>query len=116
LRSKRDAEDSLKSLTDRRIAKTEMAVADDQQSAGGYEHQIDSRLIAARLESLSFSDHFFIQLLLGQGIMVLLLVCVALKRLRYATYLFAGATTMAIVALATGTGPSLRQGRDCGCE
>lgn len=68
----------------------------------GYEHQTDPRLIAARLQSLSFPDHFFTQLLLGQGMLLLLLLCIALKRLRYAAYLFAAAATMAIVALAAG--------------
>ena len=33
----------------------------------GYEHQIDPGLIVARLVSPNFPEHFFVQLLLGQG-------------------------------------------------
>jgi hypothetical protein len=67
----------------------------------GYEHQIDPGLIVARLVSPNFPEHFFVQLLLGQGLLILLVLGIALRRPRYACYLLAAAAIMAIVALAT---------------
>jgi len=67
----------------------------------GYEHQIDPGLIVARLVSPNFPEHFFVQLLLGQGLLILLVLGIAPRRPRYACYLLAAAAIMAIVALAT---------------
>jgi hypothetical protein len=68
----------------------------------GYEHQIDLVGIAGRVASLSFPAHFFVQLILAQGILILLLVLIAMKVARYAVYLAAAAGVMAFVAVATG--------------
>jgi hypothetical protein len=67
----------------------------------GYEHQIDPAGIAGRLASLTFPIHFFVQLILAQGILILLLVLFAMKRSRYAVYLAAAAGVMALAAVAT---------------
>lgn len=48
-----------------------------------------------------FSPHFFVQLVLGQGMLVLLLVCIAIKQPRYAAYILTSAVVVAVVALAT---------------
>jgi hypothetical protein len=50
----------------------------------------------------NFSRSFFIQLILAQGILILLLVLIAMKAVRYAVYLAAAAGVMAFVAVATG--------------
>jgi hypothetical protein len=68
----------------------------------GYEHQINPAGIAGRIASLSFPAHFFVQLILAQGILILLLVLIAAKLARYAVYLAAAAGVMALVAVATG--------------
>ena len=67
----------------------------------GYEHQIDPAGIVGRVASLTFPAHFFVQLILAQGILILLLVLIAMKRARYALYLAAAAGVMALVAVAT---------------
>jgi hypothetical protein len=67
----------------------------------GYQHQVDPARIAARLASPSFPDHYFVQLTLAQGVPVLLLLCIAMRRPRYAAYLLTAAAVMALVALAT---------------
>ena len=48
----------------------------------GYEHQIDPGRIVARLAAPNFPEHFFVQLLLGQGLLVLLVLGIALRRPR----------------------------------
>jgi len=68
----------------------------------GYAHQIDPIGIAGRLTSLTFPAHFFIQLISARGILILLLVLIAMKAVRYAVYLAAAAGVMAFVAVATG--------------
>jgi len=68
----------------------------------GYEHQIDPAGIMGRLASLTFPAHFFVQLILAQGILILLLVLIAMKAVRYAVYLAAAGGVMALVAIATG--------------
>jgi hypothetical protein len=67
----------------------------------GYAHQIDPAHIVAQLTSLNFPAHFFIQLILAQGILVLLLVLIATKQPRYAAHLLISATAVSAVALAT---------------
>lgn len=67
----------------------------------GYEHQIDPAGIIGRVTALTFPAHFFVQLILAQGILVLLLVLIAMKTTRYAVYLAASAGVMALVAVAT---------------
>jgi len=68
----------------------------------GYAHQIDPAGIAGRLASLTFPTHFFTQLILAQGILILLLVLIATKAARYAVYLAVAAGVMALAAVATG--------------
>jgi hypothetical protein len=68
----------------------------------GYEHQIDPAGIASRIGSLSFPFHYFVQLILAQGVPLLLLLYIAGRRPRDAAYLLAGALVMALVALAAG--------------
>ncbi len=68
----------------------------------GYEHQIDPAGIVGRIASLTFPAHFFVQLILAQGILILLLILIAMKEARYAVYLAAAAGVMALVAVATG--------------
>jgi hypothetical protein len=67
----------------------------------GYEHQIDPGQIGARLTSLEFPHHFFIQLVLSQGLLVVLLLGIAMREPRYAVYLLLSAAVMAIVAVGT---------------
>ena len=67
----------------------------------GYEHQIDPAHIVAQVTSLNFPTHFFIQLILAQGMLVLLLVFIATKQPRYAAYLLISAAAVAMTALAT---------------
>jgi hypothetical protein len=67
----------------------------------GYQHQIDPAHIVAQLISLNFSPHFFIQLILAQGVLILLLIFIATKQPRYAAYLLASAAAVSVVALAT---------------
>jgi hypothetical protein len=67
----------------------------------GYAHQIDPAHIVAQLKSLNFSAHFFIQIVLAQGLLVLLLVFIANKRARFAAYLLISAAAVAVTALAT---------------
>ncbi|HET8918074.1 MAG TPA: hypothetical protein VFN27_00160 [Xanthobacteraceae bacterium] len=67
----------------------------------GYAHQIDPAHIAAQLRSLNFPAHFFIQLIIAQGMPVLLLVFIATKQPRYAAYLLISAVAVAVTALAT---------------
>jgi hypothetical protein len=73
----------------------------------GYEHQIDPAGIIGRVTALTFPAHFFVQLILAQGILVLLLVLIAMKTTRYAVYLAASAGVMALVAVATWPGTRL---------
>ena len=67
----------------------------------GYAHQIDPHQIIARLTSLSFPTHFFIQAVLAQGLLVLLLGLIAMRRPRYAAYLLISASAALAMALAT---------------
>jgi hypothetical protein len=67
----------------------------------GYAHQIDPVHIAGQLKSLNFSAHFFIQLILAQGLLALLLALIATKQLRYAAFLLVSAAAVALAALAT---------------
>jgi hypothetical protein len=67
----------------------------------GYQHQIDPAHIAAQFISLNFPAHFFIQMILAQGMLVLLLILIATKQLRYAAYLLISAAAVCVVALAT---------------
>jgi hypothetical protein len=67
----------------------------------GYQHQIDLAHIIAQLTSLNFPAHFFIQLFLAQGMLVLLLVLIATREPRYAAYLVISAAAVSVVALAT---------------
>ena len=67
----------------------------------GYQHQIDPAPIVAQLTSLNSPAHFFVQLVLGQGMLVLLLVCIAIEQPRYAAYILTSAVVVAVVALAT---------------
>jgi hypothetical protein len=67
----------------------------------GYQHQIDPAHIVAQLISLNFPPHFFIQLILAQGVLILLLIFIATKQPRYAAYLLASAAAVSVVALAT---------------
>jgi hypothetical protein len=68
----------------------------------GYAHQIDPAGIIGRVAGLTFPAHFFVQLILAQGIPILLLVLSAMKAARYAVYLAAAAGVMALVAVTTG--------------
>ena len=74
----------------------------------GYAHQIDPAHIVAQLKSLNFSAHFFIQMILAQGLLVLLLVFIANKRARFAAYLLVSAAAVAVTALAAGEPARLR--------
>jgi hypothetical protein len=67
----------------------------------GYQHQIDPAQIVAQLKSLNFPGHFFIQLILAQGLPLLLLVFIATKQPRYAAYLLISAAAVSVTALAT---------------
>lgn len=67
----------------------------------GYAHQIDPHEIVAQLTSLSFPTHFFIQAVLAQGLLVLLVVLIAVQRPRYAAYLLTSAAALLVMALAT---------------
>jgi hypothetical protein len=67
----------------------------------GYAHQIDPAQIAGQLKSLNFSAHFFIQLILAQGLLVLLLVLIATKQPRHAAYLLIAVVAIVVTALAT---------------
>ncbi len=67
----------------------------------GYQHQIDPAYIVAQLASLNFPAHFFIQSILAQGMLVLLLVLIATKQPRYAAYLVVAAAAVSVTALAT---------------
>jgi hypothetical protein len=57
--------------------------------------------IAAQLTSLNFPAHFFIQLIIAQGMLVLLMIFITTKQPRYAAYLLISATAVSVVALAT---------------
>jgi len=67
----------------------------------GYQHQIDPAHIAAQFTSLNFPSHFFIQMILAQGMLVLLLILIMTKRLRFAAYLLISAAAVCVAALAT---------------
>jgi hypothetical protein len=67
----------------------------------GYAHQIDPARIVAQLGSLSFPAHFFVQLILAQGVIFLLLLLVGIKQPRYAAYLLMAAAGMSFLALST---------------
>jgi len=67
----------------------------------GYEHQIDPAHIAGQFMSLNFPAHFFIQMILAQGMLVLLLILIMIKRRRYAAYLLISAAAVCVMALAT---------------
>jgi hypothetical protein len=80
----------------------------------GYAHQIDPAGIIDRVAALRFPAHFFVQLILAQGILILLVVLIAMRRIRYAAYLSAAAGVMAFVAVATGvTDVGLLVGESC---
>jgi hypothetical protein len=57
--------------------------------------------IVGRIASLTFPAHFFVQLILAQGVLILLVVLIAMKAARYAVYLAVAAGVMALVAVAT---------------
>ena len=67
----------------------------------GYAHQIDPVHIVAQLTSLDFPAHFFIQSVLAQGLLVLLLGLVAMRHPHYAAYLLLSAAAVLVMALAT---------------
>jgi hypothetical protein len=67
----------------------------------GYAHQVDPAQIVAQFKSLNFSAHFFIQMILAQGLLLLLLVLIATKRPRLAAYLLISAAVVVVTALAT---------------
>lgn len=67
----------------------------------GYAHQIDPAHIVAQLTSLSFPAHFFIQSVLAQAMLVLLLGLIAMRCPRYAAYLLISAAAVPIMAVAT---------------
>jgi hypothetical protein len=67
----------------------------------GYQHQIDPAHIAAQFTSLNFPAHFFIQMILAQGMLVLLLILIMTKQSRYAVYLLMSAAAVCVMALAT---------------
>lgn len=67
----------------------------------GYAHQIDPQQIIAQLTSLNFPTHFFIQAVLAQGLLMLLLVLIAMRRPRYAAYLLMSVAAVLVMALAT---------------
>jgi hypothetical protein len=67
----------------------------------GYEHQIDPAHIFAQLASLNFPAHFFVQLILAQGMPVVLLIFITAKQPRCAAYLLLSALVVSVVALAT---------------
>ncbi|MBO0716925.1 MAG: hypothetical protein J2P55_06270 [Rhizobiales bacterium] len=67
----------------------------------GYEHQIDPAHIGAQLTSLDFPTHFFIQLIVAQGMLIMLLVGIMTKQPRYAAYLLISAAAVSVTALAT---------------
>jgi hypothetical protein len=67
----------------------------------GYEHQIDPSQIGAHLTSLEFPHHFFIQLFLSQALLVLLLLGIAMRELRYAACLLLSAAVIGVVAIGT---------------
>jgi hypothetical protein len=67
----------------------------------GYAYQIDPVHIVTQLTSLNFPAHFFIQLILAQGMLVLLLIFIAIRQPRYAAYLAISAIAVSVVALAT---------------
>jgi hypothetical protein len=60
----------------------------------------EGRRQPTQLTSLNFPTHFFIPLILAQGMLALLLVCIAAKQLRCAAYLLTSALAVAAVALA----------------
>jgi hypothetical protein len=67
----------------------------------GYNHQIDPAHIIVQLASFHFASHFFVQLILAQGLLVLLLVLIAIETPRYAVYLLISSAAIAATALAT---------------
>jgi hypothetical protein len=67
----------------------------------GYEHQIVPWLVIANFHSFRPFPEFLFQWILSQGLLVLLLICIAMKQLRYAAYLLLAAAAMAVVALGT---------------
>lgn len=67
----------------------------------GYEYQIDPAHILAQFAALNFSVHFFTQLILAQGMLVLLLIFIATRQPRYAAHLLISAAAVSVVALAT---------------
>jgi hypothetical protein len=67
----------------------------------GYQHQIDPAHIAGQFTSLNFPTHFFIQMILAQGMLVLLLILIMTQQPRYAAYLLISAAAVSVVALAT---------------
>lgn len=68
----------------------------------GYEHQIDPAHIFSQLTSFNFPAHFFVQLILAQGMLVVLLIFITAKQPRYAAYLLISALAVSVVAMATG--------------
>jgi hypothetical protein len=67
----------------------------------GYQHQVDPAHIAAQFASLNFPAHFFIQMTLAQGMLVLLLILITARQPRHAVYLLISAAAVAVLALAT---------------
>ncbi len=67
----------------------------------GYEHQIDPQSILNSLISLKFSHRYLFQSVLSQGLLAMLLLCIALKRPRYAVYLLLGVGAVTLVAVGT---------------
>jgi len=57
--------------------------------------------LSGQFTFLNFSAHFFIQMILAQGMLVLLLILITTKQPRYAAYLLFSAANVCVVALAT---------------
>jgi hypothetical protein len=67
----------------------------------GNEHQIDPHSLINGLISFSPSRDFIFQSFLSQGLLVMLLLGIAVKRPRYAAYLLLAAAAVTVVGIAT---------------
>jgi hypothetical protein len=71
-------------------------------ATSGYEHQIAPSSLVSNLMSLNLTRSFLFQSVLSQGLLVVLLLGIALRKTRHAFYLLLASTSVAIVALAAG--------------
>jgi hypothetical protein len=67
----------------------------------GYEHQIDPQAIMHSLISPKFSPGYFFQSVLSQGLLAMLLLCIAIRQPRYAVYLVLGIGAVTVVGIGT---------------